>query len=257
MSIVLTKIIKEAIEEDRAYLILIKGPQGSGKTSLGLKTMHRIYENWGKVFYNLHFEPIDYLEQNSGKNEIIMFDDAGLWIPRELWYEKDKIRLGQLFNVTRNIANAVLFTMPSEELPSYLNRKLNYKVVVYKACPSSLKGMYKHPACGVVYELTYSDVFSRVFLKNTARLAWEKWYPNEVFKVYSMLREVKVLKYKAMASLQMKEMEIAKTIIKELNEKITEYSDKASIILKDLGSGDKEIKDLVRKFNNSSIKELQ
>jgi len=125
------KLLTSAIKNDRSYLVLVSGQQGIGKTSFAIHAAYIAYGNYAKALRRLYFEASDFFKDTASFTEpqlVAVFDDAGVWLSRQRWYEKDVVYLGNLLQLARNLFRLVIFTTPSENLPRQVITHLNYVV---------------------------------------------------------------------------------------------------------------------------------
>lgn len=192
-------------EEGRPAVIAVMGPQGSGKTALALHVLLRAYKRWPRALEFLYFAPSDFYSHFSRRPgdfpaPAIVFDDAGLWLGKSRWYEKDVRRFSELMNVARNVAWAVIFTLPSPNLPASIERNVEYEVWVVP-CPPAYAAKYRGDvACGSMYRAFYSVSTKERMVERVLAMAWLKRYPDAVYRLYSLIRQSKVLWKMAQAS---------------------------------------------------------
>jgi hypothetical protein len=132
----LSSLIKEAYENDSVIVAYIYGPMGYGKTSYALWTAYEVLGSWDRVLDYMFFDlksAIDVMYKHIERGErlkIMIFDDAGFYLNRLTWWERDKILFMELLNLARTISAGVLFTSPSHEIPRQILAKTNYRINV-------------------------------------------------------------------------------------------------------------------------------
>jgi len=132
----LAELVKKAHKYNGIVTAYIYGEFGYGKTSYALWTAHEVYGSWKKALDHLYFKPHEVIEaigeaiRTENRIPVIIMDDAGLWLDRLTWYERDKVMFMQLFNLIRSVAAGVLFTTPSQELPNQILNKCFFRIKV-------------------------------------------------------------------------------------------------------------------------------
>lgn len=184
------RIIKDSVKANMAYIILVTGEQGSGKTSLIMQTFTYYYKSLKKPLLRLYFEPNDWFsdETRDEREHAIAFDDAGLWLNRTTWYKAEEKSYGILTNVLRNMVYTSWYTSPSLDLPSYILNKANYGVEVKR---------------GFSYTISYGRLIKYRYLQEKRTVvsfpiilfSWKRFFNTLQYRPYMFLREAKVLKY--------------------------------------------------------------
>lgn len=137
----LADLIKKAYKYNGIITVYVYGEFGYGKTSYALWTAYEVYGSWKKALDNLYFKPREVIEaigralEEDKRIPVIIMDDAGLWLDKLTWWERDKVRFMELFNLIRSLAAGVIFTTPSEELPKQILNKCFFRVKVELANP--------------------------------------------------------------------------------------------------------------------------
>ncbi|AQQ16864.1 ORF9 [Sulfolobus spindle-shaped virus 3] len=120
------------------------GKQGVGKTTYALKVAKEVYqrlghepdESWQLALDSLFFELKDALQlmkifrQNNRTIPIIIFDDAGIWLQKYLWYKEEMIKFYRIYNIIRNIVSGIIFTTPSPNDIAFYVREKGWKLIM-------------------------------------------------------------------------------------------------------------------------------
>ncbi len=136
MKYILSKLIKTAYKYEKFVSALVYGDQGVGKTSYALHVAYEIYGDWDKVLDHLFFNPFDSIELLTnalieGKRiQLIIMDDAGMWLGKTRWWSPDKAAFAELYNIIRSICSAVIFTTPADDLITRIERKIQMRIKV-------------------------------------------------------------------------------------------------------------------------------
>lgn len=139
-----------------------------GKSVFMLKTMYLIYQDWDKVFDNLFFKPVNFVEycrrlNNAHKKvPVIGFDDAGVHSGSDLYFRDKRayFDLGKVVQTIGTVCTCLLVSAPSTGSPvAKLTDDRNCTVKIVKTD----KYMRK----------------ARVFAKN--ELPWGKTLDKEAF----------------------------------------------------------------------------
>ena len=217
MASFIEKLLATAIKSDRSYLILVSGQQGIGKTSFAIHATFTAYLNYAKVLRHLYFEADDFFKDTASMTKslpVAVFDDAGVWLSRQRWYEKETVYLGNLLQLSRNLFKLVIFTTPSENLPKQIVTHLNY---VIRALSVEERG---NMTAGVIYKKSYTHAFENSYGRVEGVIRWPRRYPDDVYEAYSIIRSVKVAKFKAIAAAASGFKEEAKKAIEAVRESI-------------------------------------
>lgn len=132
----LTELIRRAMKCNGVVVAYVYGNFGSGKTSYALWTAYEVLGSWDRVLAHLFFDPAEAALKmkkaiDTGRRlPVIIMDDAGLWLDRMTWWERDKVAFMQFFNLIRSVAAGLIFTTPTEELPKQILRKTMIRVKV-------------------------------------------------------------------------------------------------------------------------------
>jgi len=211
------KLLATAIKSDRSYLVLVSGQQGIGKTSFAIHATFTAYRNYAKVLRHLYFEADDFFKDTATMTEplpVAIFDDAGVWLSRQRWYEKETVYLGNLLQLSRNLFRLVIFTTPSENLPKQIVTHLNY---VIRALSVEERG---NMTAGVIYKKSYTHAFENSYGRVEGIIRWPRRYPDDVYEAYNIIRSVKAAKFKAMAAVASGFKEEARKAIEVTRESI-------------------------------------
>ncbi len=232
------RIMKKAIYEKKAYLYKIVGNQGVGKTSLAITLMHIIYNDWGKVFRYLYFEPYEFHTAKFYETPyVITFDDAGLWLNKGRWYEKDVKNFTELLNTSRNIANNIIFTTPSDNLPSSIERNMNFEIRVKDEC--NIKSD-RPISCGTLYSV-FTNVKGERIKERIGSYVWDKYYKDEVYELYSIMRKIKIDKKRYILGKEESILEEAKNYYEKKQKRIYDLA-------KILNFSDEDFQEFIRKI---------
>ncbi|ACZ35727.1 DnaA-like protein [Sulfolobus spindle-shaped virus 6] len=126
---------------------VIFGKQGSGKTTYAFKVARDVFwklnnlstkdDAWQYVQNSYFFELPDALSKiqdaidNDYRIPLIIFDDAGIWLSKYVWYEDYMKTFYKIYALIRTRVSAVIFTTPSpEDLAFYLREKGWYQIRV-------------------------------------------------------------------------------------------------------------------------------
>jgi hypothetical protein len=132
----LATLIREAYRSDSIVTAYVYGPMGHGKTSYALWTAYAVLGSWDRVLDYLFFsleEAVDAMWRHVSRGRrmpIMILDDAGFYLNRLTWWERDKVMFMEVINLARNIAAGIIFTAPSQEVPRQILNKVNYRVQV-------------------------------------------------------------------------------------------------------------------------------
>ena len=211
------KLLTSAIKNDRSYLVLVSGQQGIGKTSFAINAAYMAYRNYAKALRRLYFEASDFFKDTASFTEpqlVAIFDDAGVWLSRQRWYEKDVVYLGNLLQLARNLFRLVIFTTPSENLPRQVITHLNY---VVRAIGVQDRGRV---TVGAIYRKSYTHAYEESYGRVEGIIRWPRRYPDDVYEAYNIIRAAKVAKFKAMAAVASGFKEEAKKALEAARESI-------------------------------------
>ncbi|ACZ35793.1 DnaA-like protein [Betafusellovirus yellowstonense] len=143
----LSKKIVSAYHNIGFVSAVVFGKQGSGKTTYALKVARDVFwklnnlENkddaWDYVRNAYFFELPNALDKiqdaidNDYRIPLIIFDDAGIWMSKYVWYEDYMKVFYKIYALIRTRVSAVIFTTPSpEDIAFYLREKGWYQIRV-------------------------------------------------------------------------------------------------------------------------------
>ena len=116
----------------------IYGYFGAGKTSYALRGLAEVYGSWEIAEKHLFFDPNDaikFIKEKIRKRKripAIILDDAGLWLPKQRWWEKRVVAFNMLFQISRGIVGNIIFTTPSDDLPKFIKNKIAFRVKIVR-----------------------------------------------------------------------------------------------------------------------------
>ncbi|QGA69604.1 hypothetical protein GFS33_00105 [Sulfolobus sp. E11-6] len=126
---------------------VIFGKQGSGKTTYAFKVARDVFyklynlqtkdEAWQYVRTSYFFELPEALMKiqdaidNDYRIPLIIFDDAGIWLSKYVWYEDYMKAFYKIYALIRTRVSAVIFTTPSpEDIAFFLREKGWYQIKI-------------------------------------------------------------------------------------------------------------------------------
>ncbi len=202
---ILTQKILKAYEENGLVIAEIFGKQGVGKTTYAIKTLREVYKElgyedpWGEALSHTFFDIKDALpflreSAESGKRiPALLFDDAGTWLIKYSWYQKDMKSFIKLFNLIRSLTAGILFTTPHpDDILKNVRDKTWYKIKVVR------NGKKDGVQQGIAKHYRYLIVKKHGELRNLVdEYAWDFFrvkLPDEVFQRYEQMRREKGIK---------------------------------------------------------------
>jgi len=207
----LSQLIEKAYKNNGVITAYVFGEFGLGKTAYALWVAYDIYKDWNKVLEYLFFKPqeaVRVIGRAIEKNEripLIIMDDAGLWLDRLTWYERDKISFMELFNLIRSITGGIIFTTPSEELPRQILNKSFFRIKIELADINELDAGTRGALISLMKKYNLSPLVSKAtgyrlrtlpsfmkFVKKTFIDYYPTHYP--IYQSYTVKRQ-EALKY--------------------------------------------------------------
>ncbi|BEP17057.1 hypothetical protein PYJP_04090 [Pyrofollis japonicus] len=207
--LVLADLINRAYEKNAVITAYVYGEFGTGKTSYAMWVAFQVLEDWNKVLERLFFDPKDAIEvmeraiNRRQREKIIIMDDAGIWLDKMTWWEREKVAFMKFYNLIRSITAGIIFTTPSEELPRNLLNKIFFRVSVaplskrqliemvddYAAYKAMLDeyGLPEYWSLATGYKLRTLPNFLK-FVKKEYYDPYPTYYPDEVYKRYEDIR---------------------------------------------------------------------
>ena len=240
------RLLANAMKNGRSYLVLVSGQQGIGKTSFAIYAAYMAYRNYAVALRRTYFEASDFFKDTASFTEpqlVAVFDDAGVWLSRQRWYEKDVVYLGNLLQLARNLFRLVIFTTPSENLPRQVITHLNYAV---RAIGVQDGGRV---TVGAIYRKTYTHAYEESYGRVEGIIRWPRYYPDEVYEAYSIIRAAKVAKFMAMAAVASGFKEEARNVLEAARESI-DLGRLRELIAK-LGGSEEDVKAIVERVTNA------
>lgn len=181
---------------------VIFGRQGSGKTTYAFKVARDVFwklnnlENkddaWQYVRESYFFELPDALTKiqdaidNDYRIPLIIFDDAGIWLSKYVWYEDYMKTFYKLYALIRTRVSAVVFTTPSpEDLAFYLREKGWYQIRV------TMVNRKKMIARATLYSKDFGRNSKGEIVTQVKRKALDEYkaqLPNDIYDEYMRRR---------------------------------------------------------------------
>lgn len=212
---ILSKLIKRAMKYNGLVTAYVYGPMGYGKTSYALHVGAEIY-GWNKVLDYLFFEPDGALKlmkqaAKTGKRvPLIIMDDAGFWLDKTTWWEKDKVAFMKFYNLIRSVAAGIIFTTPVDELPKSLRKKIFFRIKVFPVSLDKVKNKIPNleEVCRELEEMGCNSrlwVIARGYALETLPSflqfvqprfedLFPLHYPKRIYEEYEKIRQKTVLK---------------------------------------------------------------
>lgn len=206
----LADLIHNMIKHDSIVTVYVYGDMGVGKTSYALWVAREVLGSWDSVLKHLFFRPEEVIREvikavnQDRKLPIIIMDDAGTWLDRMTWWEREKVSFMKFFNLIRSVAHAVIFTTPSEELPKQITNKCFIRVNVRRTSYEELANIYGDTSAlskiagenGVkpLFSLAVGYVIKTLpsFMHQVKKEFYDAFpthYPDSVFRKYEKMRK--------------------------------------------------------------------
>jgi hypothetical protein len=206
----LSSLIREAYESNGVVIAYVYGHMGYGKTSYALWTAYEVLGDWRRVLRYVFFDlgdAIDVMWRHVRRGEripIMILDDAGFFLNRLTWWERDKVEFMELLNLARSMAAGIVFTSPTHEIPRQILSKTNYRVAVRPLEPEEVAkseaatevsrvarrlGLADYVAVARGYQLVVLPSFSK-----RVRKEFIDYYPLHypVFEEYTRIRMAQI-----------------------------------------------------------------
>ncbi len=202
---VLTRNILNAYKENGIVIAEVFGPQGTGKTTYALKTLKQVYKEldyedpWGEALSHTFFDikdALDLLKKSAESGQripVILFDDAGTWLIKYSWYQKDMKSFIKLYNLIRTLTSGIIFTTPHpDDILKNVRDKTWRKIKIVR------NGKKDGVQQGIAKHYKYNIVKRNGDFKSFAvEVAWDFYkvhLPDDVFKRYEDIRREKGIK---------------------------------------------------------------
>lgn len=163
---------------------IIYGPLGVGKTSYAAHVLREVYGGWFEAQQFTVFTPLEYIDlvtpfvESGERVKCIVFDDAGYWLSKLSAMEKTTKTFTQFYNLIRETAAAILFTTPTDDIPSNILKKVNLRVIVerhrdgvhsiakiYRNTLNPLLKQYIQPIAVDIYPTELPDHYYRKYME--------------------------------------------------------------------------------------------
>lgn len=209
MSMYLADLIHNMIRYDSIVTAYVYGEMGAGKTSYALWVAKEVLGDWNKSLDHLFFRPEEAINavvravNQNRKLPIIIMDDAGTWLDRMTWWEREKVSFMKFFNLIRSVAHAIIFTTPSEELPKQILNKCFVRINVRRTTYEELESIYgdisgltktaEEYGVKPVFSLAVGYVVKTLpsFIQQVRKEFYDVFpthYPDNIFKKYEVKR---------------------------------------------------------------------
>ncbi len=214
----IAKLAEKAYEIDGYVDALIYGDKGAGKSVYALISAFKIYNDWDTVLKHLFFSPkeaIDFILEKHERGErvkMIILDDAGLWLGKLRWWEKEKVEFADFYDVIREVCACVVFTAPSDNIMRKIVKDIQLRLHVQII--NDIKSKIR------IYKRKLLPSFKEI-VKTVKDETFDRWIPDEVYQKYKDMKRKatyeKLLKVKESLDKSEKgeKEEIVQNIIKE------------------------------------------
>ncbi len=200
-----TEQILKAHREKGFVAMEIFGPQGIGKTTYALKTLHQVYEqiytqykipgdSWEKALEMTFFDVEDfipYLIEARVKRKVIpavLFDDAGIWLEKYAWRQDDIRGFVKLYKMIRTFVSGIIFTTPSpEDIVKNVREKAWFQIKIAKGGQNQV-GNRRGKAMLYQYEVRKVGDSLKGVVREKAIDFFSIRLPNHVFEKYEKMR---------------------------------------------------------------------
>ncbi len=132
--LVLSRLIRQAVDRYDFVSAFVIGPQGSGKTTYAMLVAYEVYRDWDLVLEHVYFDPREVLPEfedalESGERiPLVIFDDAGLHLSKYLISSsREGFHLTRLINglvnLARTLTAGIIYTSPDMDILKELRKK--------------------------------------------------------------------------------------------------------------------------------------
>ncbi|MEM1766148.1 MAG: AAA family ATPase [Zestosphaera sp.] len=242
----LASLVRNAMKNDSIVTAYVYGEMGVGKTSYALWVAREVLGGWEVVLDHLFFRPEEVIRavireaRRGGKLPIIIMDDAGTWLDRMTWWEREKVSFMKFFNLIRSVAHSIIFTTPSEELPKQVANKCFIRVSVRRVTNEELESIYgdasvlvktaKEHGVKPLFSLATGYVVKTLpsFMLQVKKEFYDAFpthYPDNIFREYEVMRRKAVL-----SLLRMWEAEMRSKALNDAVQMLSEGARKSEIV---------------------------
>ena len=219
--------IRSAIESNEVQPIIIYGMKGAGKSTLALKSVAYYFmkhnnmecgEAYFEALNRLIHTPKEFFTAIEKYNDILIWDDAGVWLSTYFWYLPEMrpylVYFFNWYDTSRTDVNVLVFTTPHiKKLPPVLREdvgvlRVRVKHVGNKVLPDGRR-IKKALAHIVKYDI--SDYTLKPYTEELGNMGYDVYLPDLVFEAYSIIRDG----YHRLAKKLLKKVLIEKKMLKE------------------------------------------
>ena len=195
---------REAIEENEMQPIIIYGRRGGGKSTLALKSTAYFFmdyyglecgEAYLEVFKRLVHTPKEFFLTKSKYSDIIIWDDAGVWLSTYFWYLPGmRSYLAWFFNwydTSRTDVKVLVFTTPHpKKLPPVVRSDIEVLRVRIRRIGADVKSNRKYKiALAHIVKHDVSDYSMKEFDEDAGAMTYTVRLPDLVYEAYSIIRD--------------------------------------------------------------------
>ncbi|MEM4593151.1 MAG: hypothetical protein QW196_07095 [Sulfolobales archaeon] len=133
--------VKDSVVHQAFLDVLIKGGQGTGKSSLALYMMYLHYQDVNEVLKNVFFdvEELDYVLLNE-RREVILFDDAGVTLNKWRSMKEESIDHYRFLQIPRTRVSVILYTCVGNSVAKFVRDTADIVISFYSRHGYKVRG---------------------------------------------------------------------------------------------------------------------
>jgi len=207
----LSEMIEQAYRLDEAYMVIVYGPLGYGKSSYACQVLAELYGdhdaspldprhwNWEAVKRRIFFHPRDYLSyimSHGGREPAVIWDDAGVWLHSLDWAERWVKTVGKYLQVARTDFAGLIFTTPTprvlmrkiRDIPAAITVKIVKEQSDYVRRVGGVEELVK-PRIARMFRTWMTPDMKRTGVREIGRDQFNAMLPDRFFKWYRPYRD--------------------------------------------------------------------
>ncbi|WFO75633.1 hypothetical protein J4526_01765 [Desulfurococcaceae archaeon MEX13E-LK6-19] len=199
----LLSFIFDAIECNELQPIIITGRRGAGKSTYALKVVAQYFMRQGLSCGEAYLEalnrivhtPKEFFDALKKYNDIIIWDDAGVWLSTYFWYHPELrpylIWFLNWFDTSRTDVKVLVFTTPTKKKlpPRVREDPESLHVRVRRVGTKIINGLKVKVAEAHIVVLDESDYMNKLYTEDVGSDQYVVYLPDPVYRAYSIIRD--------------------------------------------------------------------
>ena len=199
----LTALMKANILHDEGLSIILKGRKGVGKSTYAIKTVVQFFmeqdlspgESYFEVLRRIIHTPYEFRLGINRFNDVLIWDDAGVWLSTYFWYDQDMrpylLWFLNWYDTSRTtIHNLVFTTLTPKKLPPRIREDVEaVHARIRRVGSKKIDGRLFKVSTAHLVMLDESDYSLKILRQDLGEDQYIVYLPEPVYKIYWVIRK--------------------------------------------------------------------